>query len=96
LGVGQNTRINNQITEHKTKVAKDGLRFDWYPILQADFIDDVATKVMTTVEAARTSTRGFSPATAEGRTQQQLTIAKYLLSALYCAYSSFVSQWRHR
>jgi len=67
---------------------KDGLRFDWYPILQADFIDDLAAEVMVTIEAARTSTRGSSPAAAEERTQQQLTIAKHLLSALYCAYST--------
>ena len=69
-------------------MSKDGLRFDWYPILQADFIDDLAAEVMATIEAARTSTRGSSPAAAEKRTQQQLIIAKRLLSALYCAYST--------
>jgi len=69
-------------------LSKDGLRFDWYPILQADFIDELATEVMATIEAARTSTRGSSPATAEKRTQDQLIIAKHLLSALYCAYST--------
>jgi len=30
------------MTEIKTQAAKDGLRFDWYPILQADFINDLA------------------------------------------------------
>ena len=69
-------------------MSKDGLRFDWYPILQDDFIDELAAEVMATVEAARTSTRGSSPTAAEKRTQQQLTIAKHLLSALYCAYST--------
>ena len=69
-------------------MSKDGLRFDWYPILQADFIDDLAAEVMVTIEAARTSTRGSSPAAAEERTQHQLIIAKHLLSALYCAYST--------
>ena len=73
-------------------MSKDGLRFDWYPILQADFLDDLASEVMATIEAARTSTRGSSPATAEGRVQQQLTIAKHLLSALYCAYSTISSK----
>tara|TARA_R110002074_G_C12533588_1_gene665107 strand:- start:898 stop:2457 length:1560 start_codon:yes stop_codon:yes gene_type:complete len=73
-------------------VSKDGLRFDWYPILQADFIDDLATEVMATIEVARTSTRGSSPTAAEVRTQQQLTIAKHLLSALYCAYSAVSSK----
>ena len=68
--------------------SKDGLRFDWYPILQADFIDDLAAEVMATIEAARTSTRGSSPAAAQKRTQDQLIIAKHLLSALYCAYST--------
>ena len=72
----------------KTRLPKDGLRFDWYPTLQADFLDDLAAEVMVTIEAARTSTRGSSPAAAEERTQQQLTIAKHLLSALYCAYST--------
>ena len=72
----------------KTPSAKDGLRFDWYPILQADFIDDLAAEVMAIIEAARTSTRGSSKAAAEGRTQQQLSIAKHLLSSLYCAYST--------
>ena len=72
----------------KIPSAKDGLRFDWYPILQADFIDDLAAEVMAIIEAARTSTRGSSKAAAEARTQQQLTIAKHLLSALYCAYST--------
>jgi hypothetical protein len=67
---------------------KDGLRFDWYPILQADFLDDLAAEVMVTIEAARTSTRGSSPAAAEERTQDQLIISKHLLSALYCAYST--------
>ena len=60
----------------KTPSAKDGLRFDWYPILQADFIDDLAAEVMAIIEAARTSTRGSSKAAAEERTQQQLSIAK--------------------
>ena len=69
-------------------MSKDGLRFDWYPILQDDFIDELAAEVMATIEAARTSTRGSSPATAEKRTQDQLIIAKHLLSALYCAYST--------
>ena len=73
-------------------MSKDGLRFDWYPILQADFIDDLATEVMATIEVARTSTRGSSPTAAEVRTQQQLTIAKHLLSALYCAYSAVSSK----
>ena len=76
------------MTEIKTQAAKDGLRFDWYPILQADFIDDLAAEVMATIEPARTSTRGSSPAAAEKRTQDQLIIAKHLLSALYCAYST--------
>ena len=69
-------------------MSKDGLRFDWYPILQADFIDELATEVMATIEAARNTTRGSSPAAAEKRTQHQLIIAKHLLSALYCAYST--------
>ena len=73
----------------KTPSAKDGLRFDWYPILQADFIDDLAAEVMTIIEAARTSTRGSSKAAAE---ELQLTIAKHLLSALYCAYSTVSSK----
>ena len=69
-------------------MSKDGLRFDWYPILQAAFLDDLADEVMATIETARTSTRGSSPAAAEKRTHDQLTIAKHLLSALYCAYST--------
>ena len=73
-------------------MSKDGLRFDWYPILQADFLDDLAAEVMATIEAARTTTRGSSAATAEGRAQQQLTIAKHLLSALYCTYSTISSK----
>lgn len=76
------------MTENKTQAGKDGLRFDWYPTLQADFLDDLAAEVMATIEAARTTTRGSSAATAEGRAQQQLTITKHLLSALYCAYST--------
>ena len=73
-------------------MSKDGLRFDWYPILQADFLDDLASEIMMIIEAASTSTRGFSQAAAEGRTQQQPTIAKHLLSALYCAYSTVSSK----
>jgi hypothetical protein len=34
-------------------MSKEGLRFDWHPILQADFINDLAAEVMSTVEAAR-------------------------------------------
>ena len=26
-------------------MSKDGLRFDWHPILQADFIDDLSAEV---------------------------------------------------
>ena len=80
------------MNENKTQAGKDGLRFDWYPLLQADFLDDLAAEVMATIEAARTSTRGSSPATAEERTQDQLIIAKHLLSALYCAYSTVSSK----
>ncbi len=69
-------------------MSKDGLRFDWYPILDAKFIDDLAAEVMTTILAARKSTRGSSKATTEERNQQQLEITKHLLSALYCAYST--------
>lgn len=76
----------------KIPSAKDGLRFDWYPILQADFIDDLAAEVIVTIEAARTSTRGSSKAAAEARTQQQLTIATHLLSALYSAYNTISSK----
>jgi len=76
----------------KTISSKDGLRFDWYPILQADFIDDLAAEVIATIETARTSTRGVSKASAEKRTQQHLIIAKHLLSALYCAYSTITSK----
>ena len=72
----------------KTRLPKDGLRFDWYPTLQADFLDDLAAEVMVTIEAARTSTRGSSPAAAKERMRDQLIIAKHLLSALYCAYST--------
>ena len=76
----------------KTLSVKDGLRFDWYPILQADFIDELAAEVMATIEAARKTTRGSSPAAAEKRTQHQLILAKHLLSALYCAYSTVSSK----
>ena len=76
----------------KTISSKDGLRFDWHPILQADFIDGLAAEIITTIEAARTSTRGSSKASAEERTQQHLTIAIHLLSALYCAYSAVSSK----
>ena len=49
----------------KTRLPKDGLRVDWYPTLQADFLDDLAAEVMVTIEAAGTSTRGSSTAAAE-------------------------------
>ena len=48
------------MTENKTQAGKDGLRFDWYPILQADFLDDLASEVMATIEAARTMEVAFS------------------------------------
>jgi hypothetical protein len=73
-------------------MSKDGIRFDWYPILQADFIDDLSAEVMSTIETARTSTRGSSKDASDVRTQQQLIIAKHLLSALYCAYSTITSK----
>lgn len=73
-------------------MSKEGLRFDWHPILQADFINDLAAEVMSTVEAARTSTRGSTKDAIDVRTQQQLMIAKHLLSALYCAYSTIRSK----
>ena len=73
-------------------MGKEGLRFDWHPILQADFINDLAAEVMSTVEAARTSTRGSTKDAIDVRTQQQLIIAKHLLSALYCAHSTVSSK----
>ena len=73
------------MSEVESITSKDGLRFDWYPILEADFIDDLANKVIITIEEARTSTRGISKQEAKERTQAQLTIAKHLLSALYNA-----------
>ena len=68
--------------------AKDGLRFDWYQPLEADFINDLAAKVIATIEDSRASTRGISKQKAEERKQAQLTIAKHLLSALYNAHHS--------
>ena len=68
--------------------AKDGLRFDWYQPLEADFVDDLADKVIATIEDSRTSTRGFSKEKVVERKQTQLTIAKHLLSALYNAHHS--------
>ena len=68
--------------------AKDGLRFDWYQPLEADFIDYLAAKVIATIEDSRASTRGISKQKAEERKQAQLTIAKHLLSALYSAHHS--------
>ena len=73
-------------------MSKEGLRFDWHPILQADFINDLAAEVVSTVEAARTSTRGSTKDAIDVRTQQQLIIAKHLLWALYCAYSTVSSK----
>jgi len=65
-----------------TLTVKDGQRFDWFKPLAADFIDELAAKVMDTIEESKISTRGASK---EASQEKRLTIAKHLLSALYCA-----------
>ncbi|MDB4428323.1 hypothetical protein N9161_08865 [Porticoccaceae bacterium] len=74
--------------------AKDGLRFDWYQPLDADFIDDLAAKVIATIEGARASTRGISKEKAEQGRQIRLVIAKHVLSALYSAQHALTKKKR--
>ena len=73
---------------NSNSIAKEGLRFDWYQPIEADFINELADKVIATIDDSRTSSRGISKEVAEKRRQAQLTIAKHLLSALYNAHHS--------
>lgn len=67
------------------------LRYDWYPIINEDFIDAHVDLVLEHL-AAKTSTRGVTKEKALERTEQRKTIAKHLLSALYFSYNSFSSK----
>ena len=65
-------------------------RFDWYPIINEDFINTHVDLVLEHL-AATTSTRGVTKEQAIERTEQRKTIAKHLLSALYFSNYSFSS-----
>ena len=67
------------------------LRYDWYPIINEDFIDTHVDLVLEHL-AATTSTRGVTKEKALERAKQRKTIAKHLLSALYFSYNSFSSK----
>ena len=62
-----------------------GDRFDWYAILDAEFINDLARQVLAEIHRGRSSSRGLSPAQREARNVKELGIAKHLISALYSA-----------
>ena len=76
------------MTISKELSAKDGLRFDWYVLLKADFMDDLVNEILDQIEQTQTSTRGISKEKAKCKKQQQRVIAQHLLSALYSAYSA--------
>ena len=69
---------------------REGLRFDWYGIADADFIDDLVATVIDTVNIKR-STRGLTPEQAVARAEEEQLIAKHLIGSLYHAYSSVTS-----
>jgi len=69
---------------------REGLRFDWYQLTEADFIDELAATVTDTVNEKR-STRGLTPDKAIGRAEEERFIAKHLIGSLYHAYSSITS-----
>jgi hypothetical protein len=71
---------------------KEGLRFDWYPIITNDFISNLASEVISCIEKGRTNTRGISKSAIIKRNQDQLIIAKHLLSALYFAHFTLTTK----
>ena len=68
----------------------DGLRFDWYQITHAEFLDELVKTVIDTVNKKR-STRGLTPEQAIARSEEEQLIAKHLIGSLYHAYSSVTS-----
>jgi hypothetical protein len=68
----------------------DGLRFDWYQITHAEFLDELVKTVIDTVNKKR-STRGLTPEQAIARSKEEQLIAKHLIGSLYHAYSSVTS-----
>ena len=60
---------------------REGLRFDWYGIADADFIDELAATVTDTVNEKR-STRGLTPDKATARAEEERFIAKHLIGSL--------------
>jgi hypothetical protein len=61
---------------------KDGDRFDWYPIIEEEFIQTLADKVIAKL-AFQDSPRGVTKEQRTSRDEDRRLIAQHLLSALY-------------
>ena len=61
---------------------KDGDRFDWYPIIEEEFIQTLADKVIAKL-AIQDSPRGVTKEQRASRDEDRRLIAQHLLSALY-------------
>ena len=66
---------------------REGIRFDWYAIADADFIAELVETVIDTMNTGR-STRGLTPEQAATRSIEEQLISQHLLSALYSAHSA--------
>ena len=78
----------DQITLPHTR---DGLRFDWYSVIDADFINNFAD--ILTKEIAKTQGKhGITWVKQKERHLSQLEITKHLLTALYQSYTSINSR----
>ena len=70
---------------------RGGLRFDWYSVLEADFINNFAD-ILTKEIAMTQGKQGITWDQQKERHLTQLQIAKHLLSALYQSYTSINSR----
>ena len=64
---------------------KDGDRFDWFAVLDDEFIDVLSNKVVENI-ACKDNPRGISKEDKIVRHEKRTLIAQHLISALYAAY----------
>ena len=64
---------------------KDGDRFDWFPILDEEFVHSLVNKVLANI-TSKDSARGITKEHRISRDKDRKLVAQHLISALYGAY----------
>ena len=67
---------------------RQGLRFDWYPVINEAFIHHLVDELIANIENFRKSSRGLNSNQLLKRTEETKQIAKHVISALYISFVS--------